>query len=273
MKSRILKIVSILMALVSVLSLCACEITPLFETETTTEKVIVTKTPITGERNTAIAYFNKVVNALKEEKPNAEGVIERKARGFECADELLKANLSTLADKALDKVKMGYSRDNAEQDFNEFMSVNGETWVSKLEATDVQNILWIDHNKETYRIVILLGTEENPVKGEGTYGKFYNIADKDAIMAEFEDAKNYFELKDYSTVYHDGKIVCNIDKETDQVKSISYQKYVTVTAEGKGVNNLASIGDQTITFELTEDYTYNFDYSYLNPEPETTTAK
>ncbi len=261
------------MALVSVLSLCACEIKPLFETETTTEKVIVTKTAITGERNAALGYFNKVVNALKEEKPNASGTIERKASKFDCADELLKANISSLADKALGKVKMGYSRDNAEQDFNEFMSIKGESWVSKLEVTDVQNILWIDQDKETYRIVILLGNEENPVKENGIYGKIYEIADKEAIMDEFEKSKEYFELEDYSTLYHDGKIVCNIDKETDRVKSISYKKFVTVTAEGKGVNNLASIGEQTITFELAEEYEYGFDYSYLNPEAETTAKK
>ncbi len=298
MKSRGIKITAVLMALVSVFSLCACQMTPLFETETTTEKVFTT-TPIVGERGKALEYLNNALNGLKGEfeqhktedsgeqtavKPSFSYSIKRSASKFECQDEVLEANLSGLADKILNQKNKGDYNPAATDEngnpldpnyevFNQMLPVKGETWVSKLTVDDIVDIQWIDRKKTESRVILRLGEEENPVKGEGIYGKIFDIADKKTILDTFKSAENYFKLNDYSTKYHDGVIICEIDKETDRIKSMTYEKLVTVTADGEGTNNLASLGKQTIVFEFKETYEFGFNYNAIDGVTEAETTK
>jgi len=294
MKSKGIKILSVLMATVSAFSLCACNAT-LFETETTTEKVFTT-TPIVGEREKALEYFNTAVNSLKKDfeqfkredsgeqtatRPVISYKFEKSASKFDCEDKVLEANLSGLADKILEnmnsekpKSKGDYNPEMVDENgnkvdpdykmLNELLPVKNQDWVSKLTIDDIKDIQWIDHKKEKSKVVVRLGEEENPVVGEGIYGKIFNIGDKKAILDTFKGAESYFKVNDYSTKYHDGLIICTIDKETDRVLALDYTKSVTVTADGEGAGNLASIGKQTITFEYNETYELKFNYDAID---------
>ena len=108
--------------------------------------------------------------------------------------------------------------------------------------------------------------DATPLEADGL-SKVFNINDKEAILEEIAKASDLMTVNDYDVEYNGGRIVCKIERGTDNIVSATYSRVIKVTADITGHGDFASVENQTVTFNLTENENYTVEWT--NPEEAT----
>ena len=90
---------------------------------------------------------------------------------------------------------------------------------------------------------------------------FGEDADKEAVIAAFECIADYIELKDYEIEYSDCKISSVLDLDEEIVNYVKFEKNMNITAKAEGKGVFADYGELTICFRLTKTTDYSFTHS------------
>lgn len=101
---------------------------------------------------------------------------------------------------------------------------------------------------------------------------FGTLKDKEAVLKNFENIKDYITVSDYEIKYNNCLISSDANIETGEVSFVNFQKNMTVTAKAEGVGSLASYGEIEIVFTLTQNINYEFSYAEEETLAEDTTA-
>ena len=236
-----------------------------------------------------LAYFNKLANGIKDQKPAVEYRIEKSIptdslrvtkRGAEDAaepDESLKA-LNDAAPGVRDLVLEDIKRSGgsiAYGDENEDMLlVTGETWMSRLTPTDIEDAL-LEEVGDNYYITIRFA-DLSGAEAQDVLSRAFDLRDKEAILAspELQKVSAYLTLDDYDVVYRGCRITATVDRLTDRITQLRYYKAADVTAYVTGAGTFADYGELSVLLKLEDTVTYDVNWdSGLPVSPlESTTA-
>ena len=270
--------ISILLISALLMTLTSCGSS---DTDTETEEVQSTEaavyeesaTPVGNTSVEVLAYFNTLVNGVKNSKPSIYYNIEKNVpnntlkvtkKGAEDAEEIddsLKAindAAKGIKDLILEDIK-GKSGNIAFGDDNsEMLFVTGESWASKLTADDIAYAS-IKEVGDIYYITIAFNdlTSED---AQDVLTKAFDLRDKEEILSseEFEKSKSYASLNDYDVVYSGCTITAKVNRLTDELIDLNYYKAAKVTADMTGAGTLESYGDVSVMFTLEDKAYYEF---------------
>lgn len=285
--TAILLVSALLMTLTSCGSSDTAEET---EEVVSTEEAVYTEsaTPVGKTSEEVLAYFNKLVNGVKENKPAVSYRIEKNvpndslkvtkqgAEEAEEIDESLKAindAAKGIKDLILEDIKetsgdIAYGADNSETLF-----VKGESWASELTAADIEYAT-LKEIGDTYYITIAFN-DLTSAEAQNVLTKAFDLRDKEEILAseEFAKSKEYLALNDYDVVYSGCKITATVDRLTDEITNINYYKAANVTAYMTGAGTLESYGDVSVMFTLEDKANYDINWESGLPTSPIETAE
>ena len=270
--------ISILLISALLMTLTSCGSS---DTETETEEVQSTEaavyeesaTPVGNTSVEVLAYFNTLVNGVKNSKPSIYYNIEKNVpnntlkvtkKGAEDAEEIddsLKAindAAKGIKDLILEDIK-GKSGNIAFGDDNsEMLFVTGESWASKLTADDIAYAS-IKEVGDIYYITIAFN-DLTSEEAQDVLTKAFDLRDKEEILSseEFEKSKSYASLNDYDVVYSGCTITAKVNRLTDELIDLNYYKAAKVTADMTGAGTLESYGDVSVMFTLEDKAYYEF---------------
>lgn len=290
MKSATLKILSLIMMFAVLIGVTSCSLTGGDEEETTEPTTLASATPLMAEGATeeAIAYFNTLMAKINSGKASLKYSSNYDPKGFDCENSALKAALPTI----VKLMKGGFNADlGAEVAYGEplanYIPVKNDAAALALTADDIVEIAV---NKEAYsraaeeeskvaadenyttasaivvdedvrKITITLKDETDPAAGEGLFGKIYNIPDRKLIADEMAKMSEYMTYDgNYSAKYTGCTIYMEINRITDEVIKLEFNRNIEVTATVTGVGTLASVGTQEIKFVVNGNDKYEFDW-------------
>ncbi|MBO5396806.1 MAG: hypothetical protein J6A97_07975 [Clostridia bacterium] len=98
---------------------------------------------------------------------------------------------------------------------------------------------------------------------------FGSLKDKEAVLKNFENIKDYIVVSDYEIAYENCIITSDADLEEGRLNFVSFQKNMKVTAKAEGVGALAEYGEIEVVFNLTLNTNYEFSYAAADEEGET----
>ena len=105
---------------------------------------------------------------------------------------------------------------------------------------------------------------------------FGSLKDKETVLKNFENVKDYIVVSDYEIEYENCLITSDADLEAGRLSFVNFQKNMKVTAKAEGVGALAEYGEIEIVFHLTLNTNYEFSYEEAaeeNESAEDTTAE
>lgn len=258
MKKKITKFLAIMFALSLVFSLAACNGSDGETTEvTTTEPPVISKTAQPTTSVEALAYFNRVMDAVKTGKPAVAVKVSKNIHDIESDNANLKAAIPTIKKYMLDTKADGAAFGD---DLTGTFPVKGESWSSKLDVNDIRYANCLEALK-TYEITIRLKDEKDALPLTSSHGKAFDLTEKASILKEFEKAADYIKIDSLALNYTGSFIKCSVDRATDQVLSVTYYLNVNAVSTVTGTGSLVDMGtvslnlryDSTITYDLTWD--------------------
>ncbi len=274
MYSKTIRVLSVALVLVIMFVLASCNFLNTGEDETTeTETTVVALTEIPSTPADTLAYFNRVINAVKAQKPGVS--MERKRDVKDVSAVGAKGEISevgslvSLAKKYMEVLDKKSETSEYGKDLNDFIPVKGSPLVSALTLDDIvtANCTLKEDDDRYYTLTIVLKDVENP----GTFspiGRAFDLdIDKTAVLEQFQSFTDNVTVSDYSTLYTGCSITATIFKGTDQVTNISYNKNVVVTSDVVFNGELASWGDATVKLTFTETKNYK-DFVWEEPTTE-----
>lgn len=98
---------------------------------------------------------------------------------------------------------------------------------------------------------------------------FGSLKDKETVLKNFENVKDYIVVSDYEIAYENCIITSDADLEEGRLNFVNFQKNMKVTAKAEGVGALAQYGEIEVVFNLTLNTSYEFSYAEANEEGET----
>ncbi len=277
--------ISILLVSTLLMTLTSCGSS---DTQTETEEVQSTVEAVYEESATSVgktsmevlAYFNSLVNGVKDSKPAIYYNIEKNVpndtlkvtkKGAEDAEEI-DESLNAINDAAkgikdlmLEEIK-GKSGDIAYGDDNsEMLFVSGESWASKLTADDIAYAT-IKEVGDVYYITIAFN-DLTSEEAQDVLTKAFDLRDKEELLnsEEFEKSKDYLILNDFEVVYSGCKITATVNRLTDELVNINYYKAANVTADMTGAGSLESYGDVSVMFTLEDKAYYEINWENTLP--------
>ncbi len=90
---------------------------------------------------------------------------------------------------------------------------------------------------------------------------FGSLKDKEAVLKNFENIKDYIVVSDYEIAYENCIITSDADLEEGRLNFVNFQKNMKVTAKAEGVGALAEYGEIEVVFNLTLNTGYEFTYA------------
>lgn len=268
MNKKIVRFSSLLIAVLMVLSLCACG-----EEEETYDY----KSPLPTTTEDILTRFNEAVAGTKKGNPGISYSIKQGAgmsgeQKDKCENEYIKAAFKTVS-KAI--TKESFSNETAYGDSTKdiFPTVGSEE-TPVLTNADVRSAYCMDNKDDgtgaTYVIVIKIYPEKNPNQTDSVYGKLYNIMDDEEILSNFDVVSNIVKVESYSAQYGEGTIKAILKKDTDQLTELQLSRDVVVTTELVGQGTLAEdIGTVPLEFNYNSTEKYSIDWF----DPATRNAK
>lgn len=269
MKKSFATFCAVLLVFSMVIALASCDFSDEIA-ENTTETVQYTQSNTALKKNSeeVLLYFNTLVNSVKTKTPAVSYTQElkidnktlkiTKADGAE--DDSLKSfgnALPGIKDLILTDIKkksgsVGYGGDS-----NDVFFVKGESWASALTADDIDSAV-IKEVGDKYYITIVFGniTEES----KATLAKAFQLRDKATLLnsPEFAKISSYLEFKDYEANYSGCTITATVDRLTDTLVNVSYNKVSDISAQVTGLSTFADYGDMAINFVLGDTTVFNF---------------
>ncbi len=274
MKASSIRILAIILCIATLFFASSCSFIDSFkgtsEAETTTEAP-KSVTAMPEGQDAVLAYFNTLVDKAKASKPKVKwsSDIGVDNGSFECANETLKAALPTVAGIMLkDK---GTSGETVYGDsLLNIFPVKGNEVGSLLKPSNIV-AAEIKEVENTYEIDITLADESDPTQGGSIVGTIFEIPEKSEILSEFSKVKDYVSVDDYIPLYTGCTIHCVVDRLTDNVIRVEYNKRINITTTVVGQGTLVDIGVEPLTFTVTGTDKYEFDW--VDPNAPTTAAE
>lgn len=270
--SLLIKIAAILMVIVTVCSLASCSLFGSDESEeTTTERPAVALEARPESVAQVVDYFNRAVNNIKASKPGVSSSHSSSVRDVDTGDKPEAEAMIQFAktfSEALEKVK-----DSKEygEDLNDFLPLKGSDVVSRLTEADVVSAEIADVEDDQYSYDLHIVLKDSATK-DGAVGNAFDFdVEKSEVLATFADYKNNVEVGDYEVTYNGCEIFARINKETNQVTSLSYTKNAQVTSTVTFTGTLADLGETEVSFTLCEDLSFN-DFVWEEPTEAPTEA-
>lgn len=289
MKSLTMKITAILLTAAVFLCVTSCSFGGKTEEETT-EPTSASATVLPKEEAEILAYFNRVFAQAKEGKAKLTYSCSYNPKGFDMEDKGL-ASMLKIAAKKMDFGDLGCEVAYGES-HRAVMPLKDSDQPLVLTADD---IVKIEINRDEYakqaeeasklakdkeyvtenvnvdpdlrRVYIELKEETDPAAGGSLFGSIFALPDRAAIEKEMKKASDYLTYDgSYQTKYTGCTVYMEIDRLTDQVIKVEFNRSIEVTATVTGVGTLESIGTQALTFRVEGSDRYEFDWT----EPETT---
>ncbi len=260
MNKKIIRFISLTLAVLMIFSLCACgETEEEEETINYASEVPVGKAEILDRFNSVMATAKAGVPAVKYE------LNDREAKDCECENEYIKAAFKTLAGKIVgDNFKKETKYGEATTDV---LPIRGSDKAGNLLFTDIKSAYITDNDADkTYKIVIKINPETNPEQDNSVYGKMYNIEKDEDILANFDVVKDVMTVESYEASYGTGTITAEIDKATDHLVKLWLSREVIVETEVTGQGTLESVGTVPLKF-LYKSTSYN-ELDWDNPATE-----
>lgn len=261
MNKKIMRFVSLTLAVLMVFSLCACDNATTQEEEET----IKYASEVPSGKAEVLDRFNAVMKTAKESKAAISYSLDQGAGSCECENEYIKGAFKTIANKVTD-TDFGMSTAYGEPTTDIFPLMGSEE-AGSLSLTDVRSAVITDNEADkTYTIIIKINPETNPEQGDSIYGKLYKI-EKDAdILKNFDIVKDFMTVESYDATYGTGTIRAIVDKETDHLTKLELSRDVRVETEVTGQGTLASVGTVPMSFNYNSTAHYSLDWD--NPETE-----
>lgn len=259
MNQAALKLIALFSALALVFSLTACDGLP-SEEETTTEPPVISKTAMPTANEEVLAYFNRLVNAAKKSNSKFTMSKEPMVSEVEASNQTLESLVPTLQQLMLNKTQV--SSENGKT-LSEVLPVSGQEWASRLTSSDIRYAQCVQED-DLYKIMIFFNEEDEPAPLTSNHGKAFDMEDRAAIEKEFQKAKDYMQLGDYSVRFVDSTIACEIDRTNDEIQKIIYNKRMRLKAQATGVGQLASAGQINLSCVL--EIRTEFNLTWEHPE-------
>ncbi len=98
---------------------------------------------------------------------------------------------------------------------------------------------------------------------------FGSLKDKETVLKNFENVKDYIVVSDYEIAYENCLITSDADLEEGRLNFVNFQKNMKVTAKAEGVGALAQYGEIEVVFNLTLNTNYEFSYAEADEDGET----
>lgn len=261
MKKNIVRFSSLLIAVLMILSLCACG-----EEEETYDY----KSPVPTTTEEILNRFNSAMADAKKGNPGISYSIKQKAsmngeQKDKCENEYVKAAFKTVS-SAITKESFSKETQYGESTKDIFPIVGFDAATS-LTMSDIRSA-YVTENKDdgtgaTYIIVIKIYPEKNPNQNDSIYGKIYNIMDDKEILSHFDVVNSVVTVDSYSTEYGIGTIRAVLKKDSDQITELQLSRNVIVSTSLTGVGTLSDLG--TVPFEFTYESTENYSIDWFNP--------
>ena len=261
MKKNIVRFSSLLIAVLMILSLCACG-----EEEETYDY----KSPIPTTTEEILNRFNSAMADAKKGNPGISYSISQKAsmsgeQKDKCENEYVKAAFKTVS-SAITKESFSKETQYGESTKDIFPIVGSDAATS-LTMSDIRSA-YVTENKDdgtgaTYIIVIKIYPEKNPNQNDSIYGKIYNIMDDKEILSHFDVVNSVVTVDSYSTEYGIGTIKAILKKDSDQITELQLSRNVIVSTSLTGVGTLSDLG--TVPLEFTYESTENYSIDWFNP--------
>ena len=261
MKKNIVRFSSLLIAVLMILSLCACG-----EEEETYDY----KSPIPTTTEEILNRFNSAMADAKKGNPGISYSIKQKAsmsgeQKDKCENEYVKAAFKTVS-SAITKESFSKETQYGESTKDIFPIVGSDAATS-LTMSDIRSA-YVTENKDdgtgaTYIIVIKIYPEKNPNQNDSIYGKIYNIMDDKEILSHFDVVNSVVTVDSYSTEYGIGTIKAILKKDSDQITELQLSRNVIVSTSLTGVGTLSDLG--TVPLEFTYESTENYSIDWFDP--------
>ncbi len=261
MNKKIMRFISLTLAILMIFSLCACGENAAEEEEETIN--YASEVPV-GKAE-VVARFNEVMAAAKNGDAAVKYSLDQGAGGCDCENQYIKAAFKTLADKITDEsfameAKYGEAK-------TDIFPVMGTETAGALDLTDVKSAYITDNEKDKiYKIVIKINPETNPEQESSIYGKLYKIEKDEDVLKNFDIVKELMTAESYSATYGTGTITLEVDKATDHILKLWLSRDVAVETEVTGQGTLESIGTVPLKFNYSSTAYYELDWD--NPETE-----
>lgn len=262
--SLLMKITAILMVVLTVFALASCSIAdPEDGEETTTEPEVVTLVARPEDEAQILDFFNTAVNAIKPAMPGVKRTYQGSVKNVEAPDSPETAAMIQFA-KTFATVleKVSETREYGEN-LDDFLPLKGSADVSRLTMEDIVSatIEDVEDDRYVYDVVVVL-------KDSDANGAVNNAFDMETIKSDvlntFTDYKKTVEVSDYEVTYTGCEIRARINKETNNVLSLTYVKNSSVTATVNFTGALSEIGETDVSFVLTEETSFN-DFVWEEP--------
>ena len=260
MNKKLIRLISLALAVMMVFSLCSC--TGGAPEEEEKEPIKYASEAPSGKAE-VVDQFNKVMALAKSGKVAISYSLDQGAGGCECENPYVKAAFKTLANK-MTGPDFGMSTEYG-QPTTDIFPVMGSENAGALDFTDVRSAIITDNEADTtYTIIIKINPETNPEQENSTYGKLYKISKDKDILANFDGYKDFATAESYSATYGTGTIKAIVDKATDHIIKLELSRDVKVETEVTGQGTLASVGTVAMTFDYWS--TAHYDLNWDNPE-------
>ncbi len=280
MKSSIKKIFAVVVAGVLVFALASCSVTEkvqsYFIEETSTTVPYTNKSEKPTNTKEIVEYFNKVSAQFKKSDPFQVKLrkdletakFNDNSDHIETENKYLKSAFKTISAFIIDNAYDGFYNDD-EQEIKgtpvEIYPLEGSNVPSIVDFKQVK-LATCSQKEDTTIITIEFKDDSSPLEPDGL-SKVFNVTDKAAMLEEMSSVSDLLEVNDYSVAYNGGKIVCTVDRKTDNILSATYSRAIRVTADITGKGNLESLGNDTVVFELNLKEIYEVDWV----DPDSTT--
>lgn len=263
MNKIIVRFSSLLIAVLMVLSLCACG-------EVVEEETYDYKSPIPTTTEEILNRFNSAMADVKKSNPGISYSIGQNAsmngeQKDKCENEYVKAAFKTVS-SAITKESFSKQTSYGESTKDIFPTLGSDTTAS-LTMSDIRSA-YVTENKNdgtgaTYIIVIKIYPEDNPTQNGSIYGKLYNIMDDQEILSHFDVVSSVATVGSYDAEYGIGTIRAILEKESDRITELQLSRNVIVSTSLTGVGTLSDIG--TVPFEFTYESTENYSIDWFDP--------
>ncbi len=255
MNKKIIRFISLTLAVLMIFSLCACGDTA--EEEEETISYATEDRPLGKEE--VLATFNRVMATAKSGKAAVKYTLDQEAADGKSENEYIEAAFKTLADKITDhnnEQTVAYG-----EALTDIFPVMGSDKAAELLLTDIQSAVITDNEGDkTYKIVIKLNPETNPDNENSIYGKLYNIEKDEDILKNFDIVKDFMTVDSYEATYGVGTVKVEVDKATDHIVKLNLSREVAVETEVTGHGTLESVKTAPLSFVYRSTANYELDW-------------
>ncbi|NLO46368.1 MAG: hypothetical protein GX107_07760 [Clostridiales bacterium] len=263
MYSKTIRVISFVLVLVAVSAFASCNLLNGVEEESTeAETTISALTEIPATPAETLAYFNRVMNAIKAENPGVSSERKRNIKDVKAVSakgEIPEvASIISLAKGYMDVLGKKSETSEHGENLSDFLPVKGSPLVSSLTLDDIVTATCVQNedDDEYYTLTVVLKDVENP----GPFspiGKAFDLdIDKSTVLEQFQNYTDNVTVSDYSALYTGCSVTISILKSSDKVTNISYNKNVVVTSDVVFNGELAVWGDAVVSLTFTETKEY-----------------